>query len=359
MPESTRSARRSRQSERSGLVYFDIARLQRQLHRRGWSRTELADQATVARKTIWRAFDGKGVFPRTAQLIGVALGYDDITELLLATDLPQADSAEQATHCGDEWEVDAYLSRWVTASNELQFRHCRLRHRYIPGRFGRGKCYDLLDPATRSRENLQEQFVRHPTVCARIGSHPHLAENLGTFPGSSHETWWVVDRWVEGITLADALSNGPYPHEHLARLILEILDGLQALHAAGVIFRELAPQRVMLTAADQRVILTDFELGKLLQNVPTVSADWPADPYRAPEVELGEATPASDLYSWGRLLVQAATGELPEKGDEVAVLTRARIPKRVWKIGVECLALDAEKRPEDVAAVIDAVESWK
>jgi serine/threonine protein kinase len=260
---------------------------------------------------------------------------------------------------GSEWEVDGYLGPWITASNGLQFRVCRMRHRFLAERLGRGKWYDLLHLSTREREELRTHLLRHPAVCEQIGLHRHVAENISAAPGADGEAWWVVDRWIDGPTLAEELAGGAYPSHRLPRLMHEVLLGLEGLHSAGVVFRELAPVRVLLAASDGRAVLTDFELAKLLDTGPTVSTDWPDDPFRAPEVEDGNASPRSDLYSWARLLLHAATGEpLPSKGQDVAALTRVGLPKTVWRVASDCLAPGPSDRPKSVRQVLRAIRRW-
>jgi len=58
-------------------------------------------------------------------------------------------------------------------------------------------------------------------------------------------------------------------------LLLDVASGLQALHNSGVVFRELAPTRVLSGAKDGRAVLTDFELAKLMDGSPSVSSEWP------------------------------------------------------------------------------------
>ena len=63
-------------------------------------------------------------------------------------------------------------------------------------------------------------------------------------------------------------------------------EGLQALHVAKIIRRELAPRFIILRAKDGAPVLTDFELAKLLEGRPTVApkGGWPDDPNQATEV---------------------------------------------------------------------------
>lgn len=353
--------KKKRTKKRDGLVHLDPDKLDRERLRLGLSKTQVADRADVSRNTVLKACDGEGVFPKNAVGIAHALECDDV-HVLLPTK-PEDEAATQVSEgpVNGEWGIEKYVGPWITASNALQFRVCRMRHRFVESRLGRGKWYDLLGLSSRDRDNLRSHLVRHPTVCERIGPHPHVADNLSTTPSPNGDSWWVVDRWVAGTTLAEQLGAAaeprPFPHDRLGQLMVEIARGLEVLHAADVVFRELAPSRVILAEADGRVVLTDFELAKLLDTGPTVSSDWPDDPYRAPEVEGGTTRIQSDLYSWARILLRAASGtRLPPKGEDAEGLTQVGLPKAVWGIAMDCLAPGPSDRPKNIQQVLKAIK---
>ena len=340
---------------RRGLVELDPDKLERALLRLGISKTQLADTSDVSRATVAKALEGQGIFASSAKLIAKAMGYDDPAELRRGSSAISASEAET----GSEWQVDAYLGPWITASNSLQYRACRMRHQFVEGRLGRGKCYDLLNPSTRSREQLRDCLVRHPTVCSRIGHHRHVADNLATFPDPKNDVWWVVDRWVEGETLEERLARRAMAQQDISRLATEIASGLRALHAANVVFRELAPKRVLIAREDGHAILTDFELAKLLDTGPTVSADWPEDAYRAPEVEGGKVSRKADLYSWAKVVVHTSCGRLPPAAEESAELARVGLPKGVFRLIDRCLSPGPSDRPKDMGEVLRSLRrAW-
>ena len=111
-----------------------------------------------------------------------------------------------------------------------------------------------------------------PDVAARVGTHPNIVVNFASTPIANDEGWWVVDDWVGERTLGDHLGKEPWPREQLPRLLLDIRQGLDALHKAFVVFRELAPSRVLMADKGGRAVLTDFELAKLLDGGPSVSS---------------------------------------------------------------------------------------
>jgi hypothetical protein len=93
-------------------------------------------------------------------------------------------------------------------------------------------------------------------VCARVGSHPNVAFNLTSTPVTGDAGWWVIDEWVGEQTLADRLESGALSIAELPGLLLDIATGLLALNIAGVVFRELAPARVLISDQDGRAVLT-------------------------------------------------------------------------------------------------------
>ena len=167
-------------SRRNGYVHLDADKLERQLQRCGYSNTEFADKAGISRGTVVRIMKGKGVYRSTAQQIAQALGLEDATCLLRSND-PSVPSTLDPTEIG-EWTIERYEGRWIRASNELQYRICLMRHRFVAERLGRGKWYDLLGMPDDERRDIESQLLRHPTVCERIGQHTKSLRILVQLP---------------------------------------------------------------------------------------------------------------------------------------------------------------------------------
>ncbi len=351
--------RPKKRATRDGLVRLDPEKVDRLRLRLGWSKTQLALQADLSRHTILAAYRADGVFAKSAAAVADALGVP-VDELLVSDgDGASASGGVYSLPSTDEWEPVGYLGPWEEASNGLQFRVCKMLHRHVDTVEGRGMFYDLLGVETDRRETMRAMLTRHPQVAARVEGHRHLAVMRSAGPTEQRTGWWVVDAWVGSETLADRLENAPWPAAELPRLMREILSGLEALHLSGIVFRELAPSRVLLAQSDGRVVLTDFELAKLLDASPTVSAAWPDDAYRAPEVESGNFDGRADLFSWARILVRAATGALPESGRDVESLTGVDLPSGVRRAVTACLSPVADDRPNDCRAILKAIKGWK
>jgi serine/threonine protein kinase len=292
------------------------------------------------------------------------LGVNDHFELLhpdelfaLGTNPPTSDLERSV----NEWVVQEYLSPWEKTANGLQFQTAILRHRFRLTRFARGKCYELRHLVVAERQRLAVQLERHVEVCERIGQHPNVAENITATAAHGGGLWWVLDKFEEGPTLADRLRESPIEGNALKAVMAGIGAGLEALHAARVVRRELAPRFVTLRKKDQSPVLTDFELAKLLDGQPTVApkGGWPDDPFLAAEVAArGTVDERADIYSWGRIFVAAATGAVPAKGVEAGPLSKVPLPESLKSCVLQCVARPRSERPKDMRTVLKLLRRW-
>ncbi|MFZ5480181.1 MAG: serine/threonine-protein kinase [Myxococcota bacterium] len=113
---------------------------------------------------------------------------------------------------------------------------------------------------------------------------------------------------VEGADfVADARAGG---FDRLRATLAEVMEGVDALHARGLVHRDLKPQNVLVTP-EGRVVLLDFDLLAALDE-PDGAGIAGTLAYLAPEVLAGaRAEPASDLYAAGVMMYEALTGGLP------------------------------------------------
>lgn len=341
------------------LVYLDPFLLDRNRVNVGLSRLQIQKKTGLALNTLTEAFRGEGLQPQKAEKLAHHLGCS-VLELLAPWDPRYKPPAEPPGPWSGaaEWESKGYVDQGRLAPNGLYYIVCRMQHRHTANKPGRGKFYHLswLPPA--KREGMRHQLSRHADVCARVGLHPEIVVNHASTPVAQGEGWWVIDEWVGEKTLVDHLSAGPWPREKLPRLLLAIAQGLDALHKAGIVFRELAPARVLISDKDGRAVLTDFELAKLLDGSPSVSGDWPEDPFRAPEVDGGATTVRADLYSFALVAGAALVGPDFDPGQIVDVLGAAGMPRRLQRLMVDCSEPVPDRRPPDSSALLKELARW-
>ncbi len=258
-----------------------------------------------------------------------------------------------------EWTDAQFPNPWITLPNGLQYLVSKMRHRHIADTFARVKCYELRFVAADARQQLQEQLTRHAAVCRKLTPHARIPINQGAFPDPSWDCWWVNDYWIDGVTLSDELSAGRMSLCEILRIGCELAEGLKLLHDHGIVRRELNPDHILLRASDRSVVLTDFELAKLLDGAPTVARDWPKNPYRAPELAEGAAVPSVDIFSWGRIMPYMALGVLPPIGREKKSLLETDLPEPLINLISLCVADSARNRPTTMQNVLDALNAIK
>lgn len=341
-------------------LFLDPFQIERRRVNLGLSLKDLTGTLIVSMNTLKAIYEGEGVRAGTAHRLAKQLKCV-VTDLLSPRDAryvaPVVDRGPMSG--ASEWEMDGYLDSGRLASNGLYYVVCRMKHRFTSSRFGRGKFYHLSLMNPQMRKAMQDKLSRHAEVCARVEFGQRVAHNLASTPAVGDAGWWVIDDWVGASTLADRLETGALPAADLPRLLLDVATGLQALHKAGVVFRELAPARVLIADQDGRAVLSDFELAKLLDGSPSVSSEWPDDPYRAPEVDGGSATSQADLYSFGKLAVAAAAGKLVDHDVVPDVFNKTGMPKQLSKLLIACLEPVPLKRPAELAPLVKELTAWQ
>lgn len=325
---------------------------------------QFCGKSGLDKATARKLFKGTPVTLTTLAVAAKVFGVTDHLELLHPDELAALGVEPAATASGEtvqEWQVEARLTPWEKTANGLQYQLARLRHRFLPSRLARGKCYELRHLPVAERRRLDEHLRRHADVCGQIRHHPNVAENITATFVENGGLWWVLDEFEDGATLAGRLAEGPLEGTSLKTVAAGIAAGLDALHRQRVVRRELSPRFVLLRKKDLTPVLTDFELAKLLDGAPTVSpaGGWPDDPYLAEEVvSRGSVDERADLYSWGRVFVHCLLGRLPEPGADADAVRASALPAGVRAVLAACLALPKSDRPASAADVLRAIKRW-
>ena len=344
-----------------GLVKLDRYQMMRLRLAAELTAGDFIAKTRLNKRTVAKIFDGTPVQMGVAKKAKDFFGVPNLLDILDPEQYqrPRTSREETGGNSGlTEWIESGRPGRVETASNGLQYRVYQLRHRYEPDRIGRGKRYELFHLPDDEQERLREQLLRHFQVCNRVCGSPYFPACYATFPERDGNVWWVVERWVEGVTLQEVLANGAIDADRLPAVMTGLADALAVLHTADVVRRELSPASILLPDAGPAVLLTDFELAKLTDRGPTVSTKWPIDDYRAPEVVSGDIDVRADLYSWARILVHAVSGQLPPARADKQLLAKFQLPKPVAAIANKCLAPARSGRPASIAAVQKALRNW-
>ncbi|TMR89858.1 glycoside hydrolase family 6 protein [Nonomuraea basaltis] len=124
------------------------------------------------------------------------------------------------------------------------------------------------------------------------------------------DTAYVVTEYVPGPTLYRAVKEwGPMSGSELEGLAMSMAVALGAIHAGGVVHRDLKPSNVLLSPVGPKVI--DFGLAFAADSTTLSVTGMGTPAYMSPEQVRGTATPASDVFAWGGVMVFAAGGQPP------------------------------------------------
>lgn len=141
--------------------------------------------------------------------------------------------------------------------------------------------------------------------------------------GDAAGTVFLVMPYVDGGTLHDILrSRGPVAPGQAGRYLGQVAAALDYAHRRKIVHRDIKPQNMLIRAEDDRLLLSDFGIAKVLtgessQNRTGVMGTLS---YMAPEQFEGIVTPATDIYALGCVLFQVLTGAVPYSGTTEQVI---------------------------------------
>jgi eukaryotic-like serine/threonine-protein kinase len=210
----------------------------------------------------------------------------------------------------------------------------------------------VLRPELADDQDFRVRFRREVAVMARVAG---LCTVRVIEADTESATLFLATEYADGPSLAEYLSvNGPLGPDMLAGLAGGLAEALTAIHAAGVVHRDLKPCNVLLTSTGPKVI--DFGIAQALDSTSLTKTGMTVGSpgFMAPEQILGQAGQSADVFAWGLTMAYAAGGQSPfGTGPTDAILYRimhaapdlSSVPERLRPLVEVALAKNPADRP--------------
>src|SRR6267142_4981494 len=243
----------------------------------------------------------------------------------------------------------------------------------------------ILPGDIASNRDRMERFTREAKSAAAL-NHPNIAHIYEI--GESDGVHFIAMEYIEGVTLREKIHRDQPELRKLLRFLQHATEGLAKAHAAGIVHRDLKPDNIMITREGHAKIL-DFGLAKLIEpqltdagtsdnagDAATAIMQQHSTPgmimgtvgYMSPEQAQGktnEIDQRSDIFSFGCILFEAATGKKPFEGDSIVKSLHSLLyeptpqikdlnpsaPAELQRIVRRCLEKDADDRYQAIKEV--------
>ena len=224
----------------------------------------------------------------------------------------------------------------------------------------------FLPPHHLAGEEERTRFLHEAQAAAAL-NHPNICTIYEINEGEEGQPFLVME-YVAGSSLKDILQQRSLSIAEILHFALQIAEGLQAAHGKGIVHRDIKPANILVDEKGQ-IKITDFGLAKLAHGtrITQPRTTLGTVSYMSPEQARGESVDfRTDIWSFGVVLYEMVTGQLPFKGEyEQAIVyailnesptppgvLRKGVPSKLEKIILKAMAKNPEERYQRIEEMI-------
>src|SRR5262249_43903080 len=211
-------------------------------------------------------------------------------------------------------------------------------------------------------EEFTERFRREARLAAML-NHAHIV-TVYDFDQGEDGSLFIAMEYVEGRDLGEIIQRGRIGLREAVRFARQIAEGLDSAHRAGVIHRDIKPENIMVSNTNNEVKLMDFGIASMkdtdeMSRLTRTGTIVGTPTYMAPErIERGQTDEKTDIYSFGILLYEMLTGDVPFAAPTPAAILvkqlqelprpvrtiRAEIPAALEAVVMQAVQKEPQKR---------------
>jgi len=215
----------------------------------------------------------------------------------------------------------------------------------------------LLSDPFRGKPKMRKRFRREAEALGRL-DHPNVVRVIEH--GTDQGQLYIAMEYISGGSLDRRIGHGGPTVPRIGSILLQVCDALQAVHAAGVVHRDLRPGNVLLVGPD-RIKLTDFGLDLVpgSSRLAEPAQEFGSALYVAPEQRRssGEVDHRADLWSVGVMAYELfSAGDFPEVDYRPVSELNRLVPAAVDEIIRGCLKVDPDERWDSAGVLRAALE---